>query len=177
MGFEQEALDRLFASIDGTKSAMRDQFMRASKGEPVVLRHLRMDGPSTPSQLAMVMRASSGRVSAVLSALEKKGLVTREIDMADRRNIIVRLTETGMAQAERDQAEMRDALCWIFAQMGERRAREFVDLVSEFVTYMSICEPGRPRPTAEQVAQAFERRRELAESAVSAAAQPDSRRA
>ena len=39
--------------------------------------------------------------------------------------------------------------------MGERRTREFVDLVSEFTTYMSICHPGQPRPTAEQVREAF----------------------
>ena len=49
--------------------------------------------------------------------------------------------------------------------MGERRTREFVDLVSEFTTYMSIC-PSRdePRPTAEQVREAFvERGKRVAE--------------
>ena len=48
--------------------------------------------------------------------------------------------------------------------MGERRTREFVDLVSEFTTYMSICHPGQPRPTAEQVREAFvERGKRVAE--------------
>ena len=60
--------------------------------------------------------------------------------------------------------EMRSAICWIFSQMGERRTREFVDLVSEFTIYMSICHPGRPRPTAEQVREAFvERGKRVAE--------------
>lgn len=54
--------------------------------------------------------------------------------------------------------EMRSAICWIFSQMGERRTREFVDLLSEFTTYMSICHPGQPRPTAEQVRGAFAER-------------------
>ena len=39
--------------------------------------------------------------------------------------------------------------------MGERRTREFVDLTEEFATYVTICIPGQPRPTAEEVKQAF----------------------
>ena len=67
-------------------------------------------------------------------------------------------------RAEKQRDDMRDAVCWIFSQMGERRTREFVDLVSEFTTYMSICHPGQPRPTAEQVREAFvERGKRVAE--------------
>jgi len=39
--------------------------------------------------------------------------------------------------------------------VGERRAREFVDLTEEFTTYMSLCMPGKPRPTADEVKAAF----------------------
>lgn len=53
------------------------------------------------------------------------------------------LTDSGREQSHRMIEEMRSAICWIFSQMGERRTREFVDLVSEFTTYMSICHPGR----------------------------------
>ena len=111
--------------------------------------------PQTPSQLASALQASSGRISTLLSSLEKKGWVTRDIDSKDRRIIRVNLTDSGREQSHRMIEEMRSAICWIFSQMGERRTREFVDLVSEFTTYMSICHPGRPRPTAEQVREAF----------------------
>ena len=108
--------------------------------------------------------ASSGRISTVLSSLEKKGWVTRDIDSKDRRIIRVNLTDSGREQSHRMIEEMRSAICWIFSQMGERRTREFVDLVSEFTIYMSICHPGRPRPTAEQVREAFvERDKRVAE--------------
>ena len=60
--------------------------------------------------------------------------------------------------------EMRSAICWIFSQMGERRTREFVDLLSEFSTYMAICHPGAPRPTPDEVRAAFaERDRRVAD--------------
>ena len=128
MGFEQEAVSELYASVWGDRSTMQREFTRGAHGEQFVLRELSMKGTQTPSQLASALQASSGRISTVLSSLEKKGWVTRDIDSKD------------------------------------RRTREFVDLVSEFTTYMSICHPGQPRPTAEQVREAFvERGKRVAE--------------
>ena len=129
MGFEQEAVSELYASVWGNRSTMQREFTRGAHGEQFVLRELSMKGTQTPSQLASALQASSGR-----------------------------------EQSHRMIEEMRSAICWIFSQMGERRTREFVDLVSEFTTYMSICHPGQPRPTAEQVREAFvERGKRVAE--------------
>ena len=164
MGFEQEAVSELYASVWGNRSTMQREFTRGAHGEQFVLRELSMKGTQTPSQLASALQASSGRISTVLSSLEKKGWVTRDIDSKDRRIIRVNLTDSGREQSHRMIEEMRSAICWIFSQMGERRTREFVDLVSEFTIYMSICHPGRPRPTAEQVREAFvERDKRVAE--------------
>ena len=157
MGFEQEAVSELYASVWGNRSTMQREFTRGAHGEQFVLRELSMKGTQTPSQLASALQASSGRISTVLSSLEKKGWVTRDIDPKDRRIIRVNLTDSGREQSHRMIEEMRSA-------MGERRTREFVDLVSEFTTYMSICHPGQPRPTAEQVREAFvERGKRVAE--------------
>lgn len=164
MGFEQEAVSELYASVWGNRSTMQREFTRGAHGEQFVLRELSMKGTQTPSQLASALQASSGRISTVLSSLEKKGWGTRDIDPKDRRIIRVNLTDSGREQSHRMIEEMRSAICWIFSQMGERRTREFVDLVSEFTTYMSICHPGQPRPTAEQVREAFvERGKRVAE--------------
>ena len=110
------------------------------------------------------MKTTTGRVSTLLSALEKKGQITRESDPDDRRVVHVNLTEAGRERAERQRESMREAICWIFSQMGERRTREFVDLLSEFSTYMAICHPGAPRPTPDEVRAAFaERDRRVAD--------------
>ena len=162
MGFEREAVSELYASVWGNCSTMQREFTRGAHGEQFVLRVLSMKG--TQTQLASALQASSGRISTVLSSLEKKGWVTRDIDPKDRRIIRVNLTDSGREQSHRMIDEMRSAICWIFSQMGERRTREFVDLVSEFTAYMSICHPGQPRPTAEQVREAFvERDKRVAE--------------
>lgn len=164
MGFEQEAVSELYASVWGNRSKMQREFTRGAHGEQFVLRELSLKGTQTPSQLATALQASSGRISAVLSSLEKKGWITRDIDSNDRRIIRVNLTDSGREESHRMIDEMRSAICWIFSQMGERRTREFVDLLSEFTTYMSICHPGQPRPTPEQVRGAFaERDKRVAE--------------
>jgi DNA-binding MarR family transcriptional regulator len=165
MGFEQDALSELYAHMQGKRSKMQQEFIRRAHGEPFVLHELFHKGTMTPSQLAISLKASSGRVSAVLAALGKKGWITRDIDPDDRRIIRVNLTEAGREQARQDMEEMRSSVCWIFSQMGERRTREFVDLVGEFTTYMSIAHPGEPRPTPEEVRAAFAERAESAESA------------
>lgn len=138
MGFEQEAVSELYASVCGNRSKMQREFTRGAHGEQFVLRELSIKGTQSPSQLAAALQTSSGRISTVLSALEKKGWVTRDIDPEDRRIIRVNLTDSGREQSRRMMDEMRSAICWIFSQMGERRTRAFVELLSEFTTYLSL---------------------------------------
>ena len=118
MGFERESFDKLMKVVWGKKSQMQQAMSRDSKGEPFIIRELEFKGAQTPSQLATALKVTSGRISTLLAALEKKGLIEREVDPDDRRIVHVNLTE-------------------------------------EFATYVTICIPGQPRPTAEEVKQAF----------------------
>ena len=155
MGFEQEAFEQLVHVTWGKRSRMQREMLRGAKGEPFVVQQLYIKGPMTPSQIAQAMGATTGRVSTLLAGLEKKGQIVREPDPDDRRSVHVRLIESGEERTHRQREDMREAVCWIFSQMGERRTREFIDLTAEFTTYMTLCMPGKPRPTPEQVAEAF----------------------
>ena len=146
MGFEEELFHELATNTWDKRSRMQQEMVKGAKGEPFAVQELYRKGPLTPSQLASSMKTTTGRVSTLLSALEKKGQITRESDPDDRRVVHVNLTEAGRERAERQRESMREAICWIFSQMGERRAREFVELTEEFTTYMSLCMPGKPRP-------------------------------
>ena len=68
----QEAVSELYASVWGNRSTMQREFTRGAHGEQFVLRELSMKGTQTPSQLASALQASSGRISTVLSSLEKR---------------------------------------------------------------------------------------------------------
>ena len=131
MGFEEELFHELATNTWDKRSRMQQEMVKGAKGEPFAVQELYRKGPLTPSQLA----SSS--------------------DPDDRRVVHVNLTEAGRERAERQRESMREAICWIFSQMGERRAREFVELTEEFTTYMSLCMPGKPRPTADEVKAAF----------------------
>ncbi|OZG62841.1 MarR family transcriptional regulator [Bifidobacterium lemurum] len=155
MSWELDAVTELMGKIKRLRSSATDRLGRAVKGEPAVLHELLVNGTMTPSQLAVASHNSSGRISTLLSTLEKKGYITREIDPKDRRNILVNLTDAGRGKGEEYVEEMRAMMCWVFQQMGERRTREFVDLIVEFMTYSSLCVPGEPRPTRAQIDAAF----------------------
>ena len=160
MGFEEELFHELATNTWDKRSRMQQEMVKGAKGEPFAVQELYRKGPLTPSQLASSMKTTTGRVSTLLSALEKKGQITRESDPDDRRVVHVNLTKAGRERAERQRESMREAICWIFSQMGERRTREFIDLTDEFTTYMTLCMPGKSRPTPEQVKQAFDKANE-----------------
>ncbi len=61
------------------------------------LRYFRKDTSLNIKELAMRIRLSGSRLTRILDGLEKKNLLTRSIDIHDRRSIIVSLTSSGVA--------------------------------------------------------------------------------
>ena len=98
---------------------MQQAMSRDSKGEPFIIRELEFKGAQTPSQLATALKVTSGRISTLLAALEKKGLIEREVDPNDRRIVHVNLTEQGRAKAkQRARGYARRRLLGLFAEWG-----------------------------------------------------------
>jgi DNA-binding MarR family transcriptional regulator len=64
--------------------------------EVAVLAHLRREGPSSPTELAASERVTSQAIALVVGELEKKGLVARTVDPADRRRRILTVTPAGV---------------------------------------------------------------------------------
>ena len=155
MGFEQEALDELIEHMRGRGAAMQERLTHSTKGEPLVLHELAVHGTRTPSQLAAAADTTSGRISAVLASLEKKGFITRTTDPNDRRVTLVNMTEAGRAADQRNFEVLCSTVCWVFSQMGEEHTRQLVDRMNEFATYLSLCGPDGARPPQEQIDEAF----------------------
>ena len=83
MGFEEELFHELATNTWDKRSRMQQEMVKGAKGEPFAVQELYRKGPLTPSQLASSMKTTTGRVSTLLSALEKKGQITRESDPDD----------------------------------------------------------------------------------------------
>lgn len=154
MGFEEELFHELATNTWNKRSRMQQEMVKGAKGEPFAVQELYRKGPLTPSQLASSMKTTTGRVSTLLSALEKK---------ADHTRIRPRRSPCGAREPHRSRQGTRRTAARKHARGdlldlladGERRAREFVELTEEFTTYMSLCMPGKPRPTADEVKAAF----------------------
>lgn len=163
MDYKLEAVHELMFAMWASRSKATRSFERGAQGEMFVLRELEFQGSCTPSQLAQAMGATSGRISSILSGLTRKGWIVRTGDPQDRRSVVIELSDEGRRVVKQHSDKLVGDLSWVFSQMGERRTREFVSLLSEFMTYLSICGPNEPRPTAQQVEEAFERRARLHE--------------
>nr|AGS51614.1 transcriptional regulator MarR family [uncultured bacterium contig00017] len=102
---------------------------KATRGESFVLRFLaQRDGAVLPSELKTALKSSKPRISAILRTLEKKGEIVREVDKANRRNVLVTITETGRARAKTDMQRVYDCIAETFAEMGETDTRDFIRL-------------------------------------------------
>jgi DNA-binding MarR family transcriptional regulator len=78
------------------------------------------------SELSQRMMVTGGNVTGITDALEKEGLVVREVDPSDRRVFRVKLTAEGQRQFRRMAAEHEQ---WIIALLGGMPGRQKEALV------------------------------------------------
>lgn len=159
--FEREAFIRLVAMVGLGRSPGGRMMEKNTHGEIAILSALFVEGRCTPSWLASYMHVTPGRVSTAIKRLQDKGLVMRVGDDSDRRSIVVELTDAGRTQVGWHMKNMERHIAWVFDQMGAWRARQFVELVGEFLTYTSLMpSDGGDLPTSAQIDKAFRGRDE-----------------
>lgn len=109
----------------------------ALRGEMAVLRLLSEEGCSlTAGDISRLLHMTTSRIAAVLNALEKKGLVLRSRDEADKRCVMVTLTEKGSALcAERRKRAIGDVANMLF-KLGEEDAESFVRIMKRIQTIL-----------------------------------------
>ncbi|MBW3088592.1 MarR family transcriptional regulator [Bifidobacterium sp. 82T24] len=147
MGFAEDAVDEMFAMAMHSRGEAFDRVNRGVKGEHPALHMLAMSSvPLTPGRMSEALGVSPGRVSAILDRLEKKGLVVRETDPSNRRNVLVSITVEGRERERMLFHEIREKFVHVFNRMGEEHTRQFIDRCKEFGTYMR--DEGFPAPPA-----------------------------
>lgn len=78
------------------------------------------------SSLAKQQRASAPGVSRTLKSLEEKGLIEREVDTNDRRNVYVRMTSLGQQTKDGITQELNDFASCVIERMGVEQSAELV---------------------------------------------------
>ncbi len=100
------------------------------RGETFVIIYIAQAGRSVlPSEISSEMDISTARIAAALNNLEKKGLITRQIDVSDRRKILVDLTPAGKALADKHKQMALKATTRMLELLGEQDAKEIVRIM------------------------------------------------
>lgn len=89
------------------------------------------------SALAEALCAPMPAVSRTLKGLEEKGIITRETDKKNRRNVILGLSEEGRALVCEIRKNMQDVWMRIIEQLGVERV---LDMVSMFTSMADMME-------------------------------------
>ena len=111
---------------------MMENINRVNKGELFVLHFLSAHGDKViPSELSAALNASTGRISALLGTLEKKGHIERDIDKSNRRNILVTITDAGRNHVKAEMSKIKDCMTQVFIGMGESDTAEFIRLTKK----------------------------------------------
>lgn len=79
-----------------------------------------------PGDISREMGISSARVATALNNLESKGLLTRQIDIRDRRKILIELTDKGGEQAKNNKDMFIGQVAKMFEFLGEADADEYI---------------------------------------------------
>lgn len=129
------SIEELVKSLGELRSGgkIMDEFNRSARGEIFILRYLlEKNRPASPSELSEALSSSTSRISAALRSLEKKGQIHREIDTANRRFILVTITEEGRERIHENMQRMENYLVQVLTEMGEEDANELVRLFRRF---------------------------------------------
>lgn len=94
------------------------------------------DHRANAGELARECKVTSGAITNRISRLEKRGWVRRDVDPDDRRQVLVSLTATGLAQADHIIAMKTQAERWAFDGIDrgllERMSRDLRTLLLAF---------------------------------------------
>ena len=130
------------------RAGPQKQINESLRGEAFVLHFIAdHDEGVLPGEISREMAVSSARVAKALNALEHKGLVTRQINPKDRRQVLVRVTGEGKALDEKHRQAVLFEAAKLLDLLGDRDAEEYLRITGRLVelTQELILTPNKNR--------------------------------
>ena len=138
----QAMAQELFTAMErGTRHLHHIEANASMRGEMAVMRLLDQEHSAlTAGDISRLLEMTTSRIAAVLGALEKKGLIVRRADQADRRRVLVTLTDSGTALCRMKRERMLLRMTRFLSGLGEEDAAHFVRLMKRAQELIpSIC--------------------------------------
>lgn len=119
MSIEHDVLVELRRIIRATQLNAKELARKAglTSSQLVLLRELKANSGLTPRQVAKSMNLSQASVTTLLDRLQARGLIARSRNPADRRSILLRLTEQGEKQLQRAPESLHDTFLKDFQKL------------------------------------------------------------
>lgn len=111
-----------------------------------VLSHLLREGQTVrPSDLSRAMFITRGAVTHMLNTLQAAGLIEREVDPSDRRNVLLTITPAGLERMEKQRAFFLARVQGVVDFLGEEDARELTRILARAAPYLR-SQSQKPNP-------------------------------
>ncbi len=88
-------------------------------------------GKAIPSALAGLMGVTAGNVTQIITGLESKGLVKRDVDPEDRRRVLISLTDDGLRAVDASFRAFEESFSRIMEEFGEAECDRFTTLLEK----------------------------------------------
>ena len=137
---KEELLHALFLlkSMLGAEFGKKSSACDLSMQEYALMRQLSTDGGAANLTAAReYLAVTKAAVSQMLASLEKRNLLVRKTDPANRRNIIVTLTPEGMERLRQKETQVEYRLSELLSELGESDALQFMALIHKMKAVLS----------------------------------------
>lgn len=105
-------------------------------GQGYVLYHLCHRGaPAQPGELCAELGITSPRMASILTSLERQRLLQRSVSPADRRRIIVTLTDKGRALVQEHDAQQLERIGSLLDALGEEDAQACARILDKVLRF------------------------------------------
>lgn len=110
----------------------------------LAIRYLRMNGRTTPSELADIFCVGKSSITAIMTRLFDKRLIERIPDAKDRRVTFLALTEAGKKLADDINERIQERLAAVMNHFGRAEALRFIETFEKLDDVLAV-EEGRSR--------------------------------
>lgn len=136
-GYKEETLAELVCELTRNCGLKEDYFASSFNLSPAQVRILKLfthTNSYTIKELCEILKLSNGRITQIITTLEKKKLVIRKPDKADKRNITVTLLPGSKLYITNMMKNYKELHKIILASVGEKKKEEIIDSLEILVS-------------------------------------------
>lgn len=134
MDYTELAIQLIDMRASSPQIKMERTMSQIARGEVLALNYLAANGNwAYPKDMSKALMLTTARVAAMLKSLEGQDMITRTPDLSDSRQVVVCLTQKGIALVEERRTGMIHSVAKMLEALGEEDAKAYVRIQSRLI--------------------------------------------